>query len=413
MKCKSTLLVGLFLIMTSSIACSQKEPGKVISKYNIEAKAFSKPVDKISSANNKMAFKMLKATLNENKDKNTVISPMSLSTILSITQNGAGGSTKEEMQKAIELSGVDDKTINESYKDIIANFNSIEALQVKMANSIWIDKGTEIKEKFKSMGRNYYEAEINNVDFSKSKTRDTINTWISEHTAGKIKKVVEKLRDDTAMVLVNTLYFKGDWAVPFKKERTEKKDFNLSDGTSEKVDMMHGNIYVEYLKGSDFQAIRMPYKDENFGMYVLLPDAKSSVDSLMKEMNYENWNKWKKQFNAEMRIVEMPKLHMEYEQELNKMLMGFGMKRAFKSGADFSKMSKDNDLFISLVKQKCYIDVDEKGTEAAAATVVIMNKTSEAYPNKMGEFIVDRPFIYVITDNKTDSILFMGTVEKP
>ena len=110
---------------------------------------------------------------------------------------------------------------------------------------------------------------------------------------------------------------------------------------------------------------------------------------------------------------EMPKLHMEYEQELNKMLMSFGMKGDFKPGADFSKMSKDNDLFISIVKQKSYIDVDEKGTEAAAATAVIMNKTSEAYPNKMREFIVDRPFIYVITDNKTDSILFMGTVEKP
>ncbi|MBU3101336.1 MULTISPECIES: serpin family protein [Clostridium] len=413
MKYKSILIVVMSLVMMLSSSCSQKGPDKVISKYNIKAKELSQPVDKISVANNKMAFKMLKSTLSGNKDMNTIISPMSLSTVLSITQNGAGGSTKEEMKKAIELSGVDDKTINDEYKNIIANFNSIETLKVKMANSIWIDKGTEIKEEFKNMGKNYYESEISDVDFSKSKTKGTINTWIANHTAGKIKKIVDDLDDKTAMVLVNTLYFKGDWAVPFTKENTQKKDFNLSDGGSKKIDMMNGDINVEYLKENNFEAIKMPYKDKNFGMYILLPNVNSSVDSLMKEMSYENWNKWKKQFKAEVRIVEMPKLHMEYEQELNKMLMGYGMKRAFKPGADFSKMSKDNDLYISLVKQKCYIDVDEKGTEAAAATAVIMNKTSSVNPSQMGKFIVDRPFIYVITDNKTDSILFMGNVAKP
>ncbi|MBU3214928.1 serpin family protein [Clostridium estertheticum] len=412
MKYKRILLVGMSLAMTLSIACSQKGPDKVISDYNIKAKELSQPVKKVSDANNIMAFRMLKSTLGVNKNINTIISPMSLSTVLSITQNGAGGSTKEEMKKAIELSGIDDKTINDEYKNIIANFNSIEGLKVKMANSIWIDKGTEIKETFKNMGKKYYESEIRDVDFSKSKTTDTINTWIAKHTAGKIKKIVDKFDYDTAMVLVNTLYFKGDWAVPFKKENTQKKDFNLSNGSSKKIDMMNGDINVEYLKENNFEAIRIPYKDKKFGMYVLLPNANSSVESLMKEMSYENWNKWKKQFKAEERIVEMPKLHIEYEQELNKMLMGYGMKRAFKPGADFSKMSKDNDLYISLVKQKCYIDVDEKGTEAAASTAVIMKETS-VKPLELNKFIANRPFIYVITDNKTDSILFMGNVEKP
>jgi serine protease inhibitor len=413
MKCKRLLLVILSIAMTSSVACGKRASDKALNEYNIEAKALSGPVEKISSANNKMAFKMLKATFNENKDKNTVISPMSLSTILAITQNGAGGNTKEEMQKAMELIGVDDKTINEEYKNIIANFNSIEALQMKMANSIWIDKDTEIKEEFKNMGRDYYEAQISDVDFSKPKTLDTINTWISDNTAGKIKKVLDKSDKDAAMVLINTLYFKGHWAVPFTKESTQKKDFNLSDGTSEKTDMMHGNINVDYLKENSFEAVRMPYKDGNFGMYVFLPNENSSVEALIKEMSYENWNKWKTQFNAGMRAVEIPKLHLEFEQKLNEMLMGFGIERAFKPGADFSKMSKDDDLYISLVKQKCYIDVDEKGTEAAAATVVKMKTLAAAGPNAMEKFIADRPFIYVIADSKTGSILFMGTVEKP
>jgi len=411
MKCKRLLVVILSIAMTSSVACGKRVSDKAVSKYNIEAKAISEPVEKISSANNKMAFKMLKATFNENKNKNTVISPMSLSTILSITQNGAAASTKEEMQKAMELLGIDDKTINEEYKNIIANFNSIEALQVKMANSIWIAKGMEVKDEFKNTGRDYYEAEISEVDFSKSETTDTINKWMSDHTAGKIKKVVDKF-DDAEMALINTLYFKGDFAVPFAKKNTRNKEFNLSNGTIEKIDMMHGNINVDYLKQSNFQAIRMPYKDKNFGMYVFLPSENGSVESLMKEMNYENWNKWKDQFKAELVDVEMPKLHIELEQELNKMLMGFGMKSAFEPGANFSKMSKGNNLYISLVKQKCYIDVDETGTEAAAATVVKMT-LSAGNPNTMEKFIADRPFVYVIADSKTNSILFMGTVEKP
>jgi serine protease inhibitor len=412
MKCKRLLLVVLSIAMTSSVACGKRASDKVVNKYNIEAKVISQPVEKISSANNKMAFKMLNAIFNENKGKDAVVSPMSLSTILSIVQNGAGGSTKEEMQKAMELIGVDDKTINEEYKNIIANFNSIEALKVKMANSIWIDKDTEIKKEFKNTGRDYYEAEISDVDFSESKTTDTINKWISDHTAGKIKKIVEKFEPDTAMALINTLYFKGDFAVPFAKKNTQKKDFNLSDGTSKKIDMMHGNINVDYLKDKNFQAIRMPYKDKNFGMYVFLPSGNSSIESLMKEMNYENWSKWKEQFKAEKLDAEIPKLHMEFEQDLNKMLKGFGMESAFKPGADFSKMSKDNDLYISLVKQKCYIDVDETGTEATAATVVRMVKSADG-PNAMEKFIADRPFVYVIADSKTNSILFMGTVEKP
>lgn len=394
------------------MACSRKAPDKIVSKYNIEAKASTKPAGEISIANNKIAFKMLNATFNENKDKNTVISPMSLSTILAITQNGADGSTKEEMKKALEVTGVDDKIINEEYKNIIANFNSIETLKVKMANSIWIDKGMSINEEFKNIGRDYYESEINDVDFSKSKTTDTINKWISDNTAEKIKKIVDKFDNDTAMVLVNTLYFKGDWSVPFKKEGTQKKDFNLLDGTIEKVDMMQGNMNLDYLKENNFEAIRMPYKDKNFGMYVFLPSENSSVESVMKEMNYENWNKWKGKFNSKDCIVEVPKLHMEFEQKLNEMLMDFGMKSAFKPEANFSKLRKENNLFISLVKQKCYIDVDEKGTEAAAATVVVM-KTTSTNPEEMEKFIADRPFIYAITDSKTDSILFMGTVEKP
>lgn len=279
-----------------------------------------------------------------------------------------------------------------------------------MANSIWIDKGTAVNESFINTGRDYYEAETSNVDFSKAKAADSINSWISDHTAGKIKKIADKFDDDTALVLVNTVYFKGDWLQEFERKNTRKDTFTNYDGSHNDVSMMNGDLYTDYLKESNFAAIRMSYKDDNFGMYVFLPDEGNSIKDFIKDMNSESWNKWKKGFVKNSIMVEMPKLHIEFEQELNSMLKGFGMKSAFEPGADFSKMSPDNNLYISLVKQKCYIDVDEKGTEAAAATIVGMTKSAMGGAEK--SFIANRPFVYVIEDKNTGLILFMGAVEK-
>ncbi|MDP4089743.1 MAG: serpin family protein [Bacillota bacterium] len=399
-------LIALGLMMAVTQGCSEK----VKNKYNIEPMALTDPVDKISAANNKTAFKMLDATLNANKGQNVVISPLSLSTVLAMTQNGAAGATREEMLKALEMTGLNEKDINEQYKKIIANFNSIEALKIKMSNSIWIQKGFDVKETFINTGKDYYEAEISNVDFSKEKAADTINIWISDHTAGKIKKITDKFDSNTAMVLVNTVYFKGDWLSPFESTSTQKKMFTSSDGSQKDVDMMQDSMTVDFFKENNFEAIRLPYKDQDFGMYVLLPDKGTDVKALIGELSSDNWNRWKAGLSEEQVFIGIPKLHIEFEQKLNDMLKSFGMKAAFNDGADFSGINPE-DLYISLVKQKCYIDVDEKGTEAAAATVVSVDTTAAIVNPR--EFIADRPFVFIMEDRKTGLISFMGIVEKP
>jgi serine protease inhibitor len=406
-------IAGLLLasaIMSASTGCGIKKPYIIKNEYTIKAKELDSNVDNISNANNKVAFKFLNYEIQSHKNTNIVISPLSLNIVLSMTQNGAASKTKEEILSALELNGLDDRAINENYKNIIAHFNSLLAVNINLADSIWVQKDLQVKDNFINIGKNNYEAEINDIDFNKNSTVDVINKWVSDKTAGKIKKLNMDFSDVT-MVLINTVYFKSKWAEAFKENNTTKEAFNLTNGLKENVDMMKETLSVEYLKTKDFSAVRLPYDDHNFGFYVFLPDKSSSTDKLLQNMNYDNWDKWLKDFKSAKVNVKLPKFKMEYEDELNKMLKDFGMKSAFdRDKADFSQITDKEKLYVDLVKQKCYIDVNEAGTEAAAATEVGMKLGIVSNPT---EFTVDRPFIYAIADKKTGLIVFIGKVEKP
>lgn len=391
------------------IGCENKKPGTIKNQYTIKAKKLDSNVDNISIANNNVAFKFLNYEMQTHKNTNIVISPLSLNTVLAMTQNGAANKTKEEMLSALELTGINDSIINENYQKVIAHFNSLKSVNVNMADSIWIQKNIKVRDDFKNIGRDNYEAEIYNVDFNKSTAVNAINNWVSDKTAGKIKKLNTNLENVT-MVLINTIYFKGKWAEPFIEKSTTKEAFNLSDGSKINVDMMKGVLSVDYLKAKDFSAVRLPYDDNNFGFYIFLPDKGSSTEKLIQSMTYDNWEKWTNDFKRAEVDIKLPKFKIEYEDELNSMLQGFGMKAAFDpERADFSKIT-DKSQYIDLVKQKCYIDVNEAGTEAAAATEVLMKAGIVANPI---EFTADKPFLYAIADKKTGLIIFMGKVEKP
>jgi serine protease inhibitor len=410
-KSKRAIAIAIALVIMTASGCSLKKSIEVESKYTIQAKELTSSVDKISSANNKVAFKFLSETLKANNKENVIISPLSLNTILALTQNGAAGNTKEQMLKALELQGLDDNTINESYRNIIAHFNSLKSIETKIGDSIWIRKNAHVKKELIDIGKNYYEAEINEVDFTKKDTVDTVNKWVSDRTAGKVDKMMDAFQDDTYMTLINTVYFKGKWSNPFTESSTSKQKFTSSDGSTKDVDMMKETMGIEYIKNTNFQAARIPYEDNNFGMYVFLPNKDSSVDKLVNEMTMENWNKWVNEFKKTQVQVSLPKFKIEFEEELNSMLKGFGMKDAFDGNANFSNITDKTGLYIDLVKQKSYIDVNEAGTEAASATAVVMRTVS--VPLDPTQFTVDRPFIYAIADKKTGLIIFMGKVEKP
>ncbi|WP_461206020.1 serpin family protein [Clostridium sp. DL1XJH146] len=409
-KIKRGILFLLFVIVTVSTGCSINNSNLTKDDYEIEGKVLTKSVTSISKANNKVAFKMLMETINANKSKNTVISPISMNTILSLSQNGAAGDTKEEMLKALELSEFEDNSINESYKNIIANYNSLESIELNMANSIWVQKGLNIEEDFKTIGKENYEATVQNVDFTKKKTLDTINKWIENNTNGKIKDIVKSF-DDTSVALINSVYFKGNWLNQFSEHSTSKEEFTNSVGEKKEIDMMKETFSIQHFKGDTFEAIRLPYEDENFGMYIFLPNEEINIENMMKEVEFEKWQDMDQDTSYEDIEIHLPKFKIEFEQELNEMLQGFGMEKAFDSGADFSVMRKENDLYIDLIKQKCFIEIDENGTEAAAVTLVDMDKACMTQ-NQTPIFMADRPFMYVIADKNTGLILFMGTVNE-
>jgi serpin B len=283
---------------------------------------------------------------------------------------------------------------------------------MKLGNSVWVTKDAKISDEFKSTGKSYYDAEANEVDFSKKQTADIINKWIDNQTAGKIKKIVDSFDKNTFMALINTVYFKAKWANQFMPQNTTKQKFTLSDGTTQDVDMMKKTMSAEYYKGNKFEAVMLPYEDADFRMYIFLPDKGNTVDALVNQMTLGNWNTWINQFDNGQVTVSIPKFKIEFEQELNGMLKSFGMKTAFTDRADFSKITDNASLYIDLVKQKCYIDVNESGTEAAAVTGLVLEGTSMII-GKPIEFTADRSFIYAISDKKTGLIMFMGVVEKP
>ncbi|MFL0269953.1 serpin family protein [Candidatus Clostridium radicumherbarum] len=399
-------------IILAFTGCGMKKSGTIKNQYSIKAKELDSNVDNISNANNKGAFKFLNYELQTHKNTNIVISPLSLNTVLAMTQNGAANKTKEEILSALELNGINDSTINDNYRKVIAHFNSLDAVNINMANSIWIQKGINVRDDFTIIGRENYEAEIYNVDFNKSAAVNAINKWVSDKTFGRIKKLNTNL-DNVTMVLINTIYFKGKWAEPFKEKDTTKEVFNLSDGSKVNVDMMKGVLSVDYLKAKDFSAARLSYDDNRFGFYIFLPNKGNSTDKLMQSMTYDNWNNWENDFKHTKVNINLPKFKIEYEDELNQMLQGFGMKDAFSSeSADFSKITDKEKLYVRYVKQKCYMDVNEAGTEAAAATEVAMDQLGIEV-DKPIDFTVDRPFIYAVADKKTGLIIFMGKVEKP
>jgi serpin B len=238
LKLKVVTTFVLALTTVTSAGCSIKKPTVIENKSTIKAQELSSPVDKINTANNKVAFKFLDESSKASTNNNIAISPLSLGTVLALAQNGTSGKTKEEILKALELQGYSDTEINENYKKVIAHFNSLSNIEMKLGNSVWVTKDAKISDEFKSTGKSYYDAEANEVDFSKKQTADIINKWIDNQTAGKIKKIVDSFDKNTFMALINTVYFKAKWANQFMPQNTTKQKFTLSDGTTQDVDMM-------------------------------------------------------------------------------------------------------------------------------------------------------------------------------
>ncbi|MFA7550408.1 MAG: serpin family protein, partial [Sedimentibacter sp.] len=282
-----------------------------------------------------------------------------------------------------------------------------------ITNSIWLREGYNANKDFLQANADYYSAYIKSLDFSDASAPDTINKWVKEATNEKIDKIVDEISDDLVMYLINAIYFKGDWKEEFSPNKTREMKFNAPTGKV-KTDFMNRRGNIDYLKLNDITGVVLPYLDEQFAFVGLLPAEGQTPKDLINDLSALDLARLLKDKEVKNIELSLPKFESSYEDSLKNELSNLGMNIAFEPySADFSLMSENfkKDLYISEVKQKTYIKVDEKGTEAAAVTVVGAEATS--MPVELPKIVFDRPFVYGIVDVETGIPLFIGIMENP
>lgn len=367
---------------------------------------------KIVSANNKFGTKIFTEILKTDKDKNIFISPSSILFALAMTYNGSKGDTKAEMEKALEFTGMTTEEINKGANALIRTLvNTDSSVKLDIANSLWGKKTIKFSPEFMKTNEDFYKATTSSLEFNSDAVK-MINSWVSNSTQGKIAKIIDgEIDPNTLLFLINAIYFKGDWTNKFDKTLTKEEDFNLVGGSKKKVQMMSLYEKLAYYKGANFQALSLPYGNENVSMYVFLPD--NDLEDFYKQLYENNLTEWFKSFSKKNGTIKLPKFKLEYEKTLNESLALLGMPKAFTETADFSGMFTDNTkAAITNVKHKTFVEVNEEGTEAAAVTGVTVGATSVMIDEPYN-MTFDKPFFYLIRDNNSGTILFMGEVVEP
>jgi len=408
---KTSRIFIVIFIFFGVIQCSKKNPLSSEEEFLSKLTSLDKSV---VEADANFGLKLFKAINEQEKDKNLFISPLSISMALGMTYNGAHSTTQEAMQKTLELNGLSIQEVNESYKRLIELLTGLDSkVNFKIANSIWYRQDFIFEKEFLDLCKSYFSAEVCGLDFNDPNARNIINNWVNLNTNGKIKEIIDVIDPYSAMFLINAIYFKGIWKYEFDKNKTKDDLFILQNGSNVKCKMMVQEGDFQYFANSDIQAVDLPYGNGNFRMAIFLPLPEKNIDQLISEFNQENWNQWMKNFTKRKGNIQLPKFKLEYEIKLNDVLKSLGMKIAFDpENADFTKMYKSlQRLYIHEVKHKTFVDVNEEGTEASAVTSVEMRVTS------IGPEIfimrVDHPFIFVIHEDLSNTILFIGKIIEP
>ncbi len=335
------------------------------------------------------------------------ISPLSASIALSMTAAGAEGATQEEMLRTLGFGGLSVKDLNACNRGIIDLLSSDpEGVELNVANSLWVSDRFILKSRYIRTAGSEYSARVSNLDFSDPASPSVINRWCAENTAGRIDKMIENIDPATQMYLLNALYFKGMWTTPFDAANTRKDIFHGNRRDSE-VEFMHRTASFPYYIGPEGALLELPYGEGSFVMDIFLPAEGVSAEEFASGLDGEALSTLTGLLQSDRIKVTLPKFKAEYETSLNATLQRLGMRDAFTPSADFSGMSKE-PLMISEVRQKTFIEVNEEGSEAAAVTSVAVMRTSLA-PEPL-EFRVDRPFVFLIRERTSGTVLFMGLV---
>ncbi len=408
----SPLILLLFFASCCLMQCSENLPGPNPGP-GIEFDCADQPkACELSNVNGQFAIDLFK-TLNssEEEDANIFISPFSISTALSMTMNGANGQTLSEMQDALRTGALSLEELNLAYQVLLDVLPQLDpATQLKIANSIWYQNGYPVRDEFLDVNREYYNSEVIPADFSAAGIIDEVNAWVAENTNNLITEALNELPPNVVMLLINAIYFQGSWQTEFEPDNTFAADFNGANGAVASELMHLPEASLRYFENELMQAVDLPYGDSIYSMSVFLPKEGHDVQDIVNELSPSNWEAWLDQFQDTNIELMLPKFSMEYETKLKGTLPTMGMPTAFTDFADFSQMVEGGGVKIDDVIHKAFIKVDEEGTEAAAVTVVIVVENSAPL---LPQFKADHPFFFVIHDNKTNSILFMGRLMEP
>jgi serpin B len=374
--------------------------------------------NRLIAADNRFAFTLLRQVTDETRDTlpNLFVSPLSVSMALGMTYNGAAGTTASAMQRTLGLEGMTLQEVNEASRSLIALLRGLDSrVKFRIANSIWYRESFAVEQAFIDANRTYFDAEVAGLDFASSEAPTRINDWVSRQTAGLIKEIVASpLPEHAMMYLINAMYFKGSWTTQFEPGRTRPAPFLLAGGGTVQVPMMHsdGPVPVRSHRLEDLEVAELPYGGQAFAMMVVMPRDPAALDTLIAGLTAEQWDAWTAQLAETDIEVSLPKFRLVNDFTLVATLKALGMAVAFNCEppemADFTRMHQPQEACITNVKHKTYVDVNEEGTEAAAATSVETGVTSVP-----PTITIDRPFLFALRERLSGTILFMGAVRRP
>jgi serpin B len=400
-----TFILGLFLLHCSDNPTSPAPPF-----------ALSTAQKMLIESDNRFGIKLFQKIVETGGDENVFISPLSVAMCLGITYNGAAGGTREAMAQTLELSGLSIEQVNESYRYLIETLTGLDpTVRFDIANSMWYNQTfPEPRAEFLAACQEYFSALVTGLDFSAPDAAATINAWVEENTKGRIDQIVDDpINPLYVMFLINAIYFKGDWTYRFDRDLTEDAPFTLPDGSQKTCQMMAQRGRYWHYDGDGFWALDLPYGDADFRMTIVLPDEGVDLDSLIASIDPQDWDRtlmddWLTRLRRDSLDIFIPKFTLEYEIKLKEVLAALGMGVAFTTSADFTNMYASGGVWINQVKHKTFVEVNEEGTEAAAVTSTVV-----AAGVIEDRFLVYRPFVFVIRENYSKTILFIGKIVDP
>jgi serpin B len=377
----------------------------------------------VAAADNAFGFRLLNAVQKTIPSGNVVLSPVSAALNLSMALNGADGQTRQEMLAALSLSGSELGAINTANAQLIKVIRTpAKSITLSVADSLWVDsRRAALRPDYVKQTQAWYDAEMTDVDFSSPSAATRINSWASKETHARISKVIDRIDPADLALLLNAVYFKGQWAHKFDQAQTQQRDFTLAGGSVKQVPRMAQSGRFDYFETPEMQAIRLSFGEGDLVMEVFLPAKSSSLGALEAQLTPAHWAAWQAQYAPRSGKIALPRFELKSNYRLNEPLQSLGITRAFHpEGAQLTGMvssapgqPRAERFFISSVLQSTYWKVDEEGSEAAAVTTTGIRATAVARPEQPFQMIIDRPFFCAIEDRRSGALLFVGAIYDP